>query len=170
MFKKSVLLLFLCGITTFHSIAQQQIKSATVNFVFVEKDVDGEISGFSSDATIDWDTLENSTLSGTVQSETITTGNFLRDWSLRGSKYFDADDYPKIKFTSTKIQVNEGVILVDGDLTIKDITKTIQFSFAKQGKHLIGNTTLFSSDFDITILKKGRESNKVKVKIDLEME
>ncbi len=170
MFKKSVLFLFFCGITSFQSMAQEQITSATVSFVFVEKDVDGEISGFESDSKIDWDNLENSTLSGTVQSETISTGNFLRDWSLRGGKYFNADDYPKIKFTSTKIQVKKDTIMVDGDLTIKDITKSIQFTFLKQGKHLIGTTTLFSSDFDITILKKGRESNKVKIKIDLELE
>jgi polyisoprenoid-binding protein YceI len=170
MFKKSILFLFLCGITSFHSIAQEQITSATVNFVFVEKDVDGEISGFVSDSKIDWATLENSVLSGTLKSETISTGNFLRDWSLRGGKYFNADDYPEIKFTSSQIQVNEDTILVDGDLTIKDITKSIQFTFLKQGKHLIGTTTLFSSDFDITILKKGRESNRVNVKIDLELE
>jgi len=148
----------------------QQITSATINFTFLAKDVEGSLTGFSSASTIDWNTPENSVIQGAVLSETIKTGNFLRDWSLKGSKYFNAGDYPKIYFKSTKVALDKSVILVSGKLTLKGISKPIQIRFIKEGNKLKGTTTLFASDFDITVLKKGRESNKVLVRFDLQLQ
>ncbi|MFS4468269.1 YceI family protein [Maribacter sp. 2210JD10-5] len=145
------------------------ISSGTITFNFVEKDVDGSISGFESTSKIDPDNLENSTIKGSVAVETLDTNNFLRNWSLKGSKYFDADAYPKIFFESTLIKVEGSTILATGRLTIKDISKPITITFTKNGNTLKGTTTLFSSDFGITILKKGRESNKVTVRFNLKL-
>ncbi|MFX0556932.1 YceI family protein [Maribacter sp. CXY002] len=170
MFKKIAPLLFCCFTIAFHAYAQQQIKSATVNFVFVEKNVEGQFYGFTSNTNLDWENISDSVLKGAVETETIKTGNFLRDWSLKGEKYFDADTYPKITFRSTGIKEDNNTFLVDGILTIKNIAKPIQFTFYKKDNHFLGKTTLFSSDFDITILKKGRDSNKVTIEIDLELE
>lgn len=152
-------------------LAQQNtlITAGTINFTFVDKDVNGSINGFSSNSKIDLEKPENSYFEGYVTTETIKTGNFLRDWSLKGQSYFDVDQFPKITFKSTKVTTSEKAIIVDGKLTIKDITKTIAIQFTKEGNILRGSTNLFSSDFDITILKKGRESNKVLVKFELEL-
>ncbi len=166
---KNIIVLFLL-FTIQQQVYGQQITNANISFTFVAKDVDGTIAGFSSTSTIDWDTPENSVIEGTVLSETIKTGNFLRDWSLRGSKYFNADEHPKISFKSTTVKRENDALLVSGNLTLKGITKPITIRFTKNGKKLLGTTTLFSSDFDITILKKGRESNKVRVQFNLELE
>ncbi|WP_281540283.1 YceI family protein [Maribacter aestuarii] len=162
------LILILSLKTAIRAQTPSEISSAEITFNFLEKDVDGSIGGFTSKSSIDWNAIENSTISGSVETETIKTGNFIRDWSLRGSKYFDADQYPKITFTSNKI-ANEGAdVLVDGLLTIKGISKPVQIQFKREGKQLLGTTTLFCSDFDITILKKGREANKVLVQFNLQ--
>ncbi|PIB23755.1 hypothetical protein BFP77_15705 [Maribacter sp. 4U21] len=166
---KNIIVLFLLFAIQ-QQVYGQQIANANISFTFVARDVDGTIDGFSSTSTVDWDTPENSVIEGTVLSETIKTGNFLRDWSLRGSKYFNADEHPKISFKSTTVKRENNALLVNGNLTLKGITKPITIRFTKNGKKLLGSTTLFSSDFDITILKKGRESNKVRVQFNLELQ
>ncbi len=166
---KKIIFLFI-AFALQHQVNGQQINNAKISFTFVAKDVDGTLEGFSSASNIDWDTPENSVIQGSVQTETIKTGNFLRDWSLRGSKYFDADEHPKISFKSTEVKRQNNALLVNGNLTIKGITKPISIRFTKIGTTLKGTTTLFASDFDITILKKGRTSNKVLVRFDLELE
>jgi len=150
----------------FAAQAQQQITDATISFNFIEKGVDGKVSGFTSAASIDWENLDKFKLSGTVDVNTLKTGNFLRDWSLKGKSYFNVDEYPSMSFSSTQITMKGSNLKVMGDLTIKGITKTIELTFIKNGNTLKGTTTLFSSDFDITILKKGRESNKVLVNFE----
>jgi polyisoprenoid-binding protein YceI len=162
-------ILVLCLQTAIKAQNPSEISSAEITFNFVEKDVDGSIGGFSSNSSIHWNALENSTISGSVETETIKTGNFIRDWSLRGSKYFDADQYPHITFKSEKIALGGTDVLVDGLLTIKGISKPVQIRFKREGNQLIGTTTLFSSDFNITILKKGRDANKVIVQFNLQL-
>jgi len=141
-----------------------QVSSAEVSFTFVNNDVDGTLEGFTSESVIDFDQIENSKLKGSVKVETISTGNSIRNWSLRRSKYFDAEKHPRITFESTSVIQKEGVITAKGKLTIKDVTKNISFRFEKSGDKLIGKTTLYSSDYGISI-KKEREKNKVLVKL-----
>ncbi|MFT5736250.1 MAG: polyisoprenoid-binding protein YceI [Maribacter sp.] len=145
------------------------IQKGVVSFSFVEKDVSGTLSDFSSTSVIDWDNLENSVIEGQVASETIRTGNFIRDFSLRRSTYFDVEHFPFITFKSTKIETEADSIIVYGTLSLKGISKPIIILFQKEGDTLTGTTTLFTSDFDITILKKDRESNKVTVSFVLQL-
>ncbi len=160
------ILFLLVFLSTFSLIAQKnvQITTAEISFVFLSKDVDGTISGFSSDSSIDLNNLSNSKFKGSVNAKTIDTGNFLRNWSLKGGRYFNASNHPKITFESTSVSENENGFSVIGNLTIKGISKSITFDFTKSGKTLVGTTTLYSSDFDINIKKK-REGNKVAVKL-----
>ncbi|MEX0314841.1 MAG: YceI family protein [Allomuricauda sp.] len=146
------------------STAQQlEISDAEVSFVFVSKNVKGSIAGFESTSKIDWKNLENSIFQGSVMSKTLNTKNALRNWSLRSGKYFDVDDFPKITFKSNQVRVENEKVIVDGDLTIKEISKLITIVFTKNQNQLIGTTSLYSIDYGIKIKKK-REDNLVKVK------
>ncbi len=147
-------------------IAQQtlQLSSAEISFVYLSNNTDGSISGFSSSATLDEANPRNSVFEGSVSTETIKTGNFLRDWSLKGSKYFDADTYPKITFKSTSVSATDSGYSVDGDLTIKKTTKPITIKFVRNGTTLTGTTTLYASDYGIHV-KKDRADNKVSVQM-----
>ena len=158
--------IFLLIFLAFLVKAQNNIKisSAEVSFLFVNNDVNGTLAGFTSESTIDFDQIENSKLKGTVKVETISTGNSIRNWSLRRSKYFDADSYPNITFESTSIKQTGEIIVVSGKLTIKDVTKNIDFRFERNNNQLVGKTTLYSSDYGISI-KDEREKNKVEVKL-----
>lgn len=141
-----------------------KISSAEVSFVFVNNDVAGTLTGFTSSSSIDLAHIENSSFKGAVDVKTISTGNSLRNWSLRRGKYFDVDNYPKITFESTSVEKQEDTFIVKGKLTIKEVTKEVTFNFEKSENMLIGKTSLYSSDYGISI-KKNREKNKVLVKL-----
>lgn len=167
---KLKLLFFLLCLSPLMILGQgTSIKSAEITFNFVNKDVDGHISGFDSSSSIDFENPENSKFKGSVAVKTIKTGIFLRDWSLKGGKYFDEDEHPKIYFESTDVSKTSDGFSVKGKLTIKSVEKAITMDFKLTGNQLIGTATLFSSDFGINI-KKEREDNKVLVKLVLGLE
>jgi len=148
--------------------AQQDITSARIEFVFVSKDVDGSIEGFQSLSEISLEELTNSKFEGSVAVGTLKTGNFLRDWHLKSSKYFDEEEYPLITFKSSEVSLVENGFKVVGTITIKGISKNLTWYFDQDGNILRGAATLFSSDFNIHI-KKGREDNKVEINLILEL-
>lgn len=58
----------------------------------------------------------------------ISTGEPQRDAHLRSSDFLHAQEYPEIKFESTKITHNGGdKYTIEGNLTIRDITKPVTF-------------------------------------------
>lgn len=147
---------------------QSGIAKAKITFEFPSKDVNGNIEGFESESQIDWDNPTNSIFKGSVSVGTLDTNNGLRNWSLRGSRYFNAKTYPKIHFVSREIRKTENVWSVVGDLTLKGTTKAFTIEFKEDGNKLIGNAQLYSSDFGINIKKK-REDNLVKVLFEFEL-
>ncbi|MEN8788697.1 MAG: YceI family protein [Flavobacteriaceae bacterium] len=163
-------LLLISGILWFGAVnAQSDIVSAEISFVFVSKDVEGTIGGFTSASAIDLEQLLNSQFKGAVLVEDLRTGNFLRDWSLKSSKYFDADEYPEILFESTEIIEKDDEFVVSGQLSIKNVSRKTSIIFRREGNRLIGTTAIYSSDFGIDIKKK-REDNLVEVKLILTLE
>ncbi len=170
--KKYFIILFVILLGVNFVVGQQKIETseAAISFVFVEKKVKGSISGFSSTSTIDTEDFSNSKFKGTVKVETLSTGNFLRDWSLKSSKYFDADKYPTLKFESNSIRKIENAYEVTGQLTIKETSKPVTFIFTKVENRLKGTATIYSADFDIQILKKSREANKVEIQLAFNLE
>ncbi|MCW5515309.1 YceI family protein [Muriicola sp. Z0-33] len=169
LFKKRIFVLLLLLFFFQLTRSQKNIASGTIEFEFVSKKVDGSIGGLASSSSINFDDLNASLFEGSVAVDAIKTGNFLRDWALKGGKYFDEDSYPLITFKSKTITADTEGIKVEGDLTIKDITKPIIINFILVENELKGNTTLYSSDFGIQIKKK-REDNKVEVVFKFNLE
>lgn len=78
----------------------------------------------------------------TIQATSIDTRNADRDAHLRSNDFFDMEKYPQIKFASTSVTPeNASTYRVTGDLTIKDITKsiTIDFDFTGAAVDPFGN-------------------------------
>lgn len=146
------------------------LSDAQISFVFVSKNVAGTIAGFSSSSTLDPNDLPNSKLKGSVKVETLESGNFLRNWSLKGGKYFDVDKHPLITFESTAITKTTDGFKVEGQLTLKATTKTVIMNFIKDGDRLTGTASLFSSDYGINIIKKSREANKVNITLSFTLQ
>ncbi len=169
MIKKPLLSLLLFSVSYLIFAQQNQISNAAITFEFVAKKVKGQIAGFQSESSIDFQNLENSVLKGSVAVKTLDTNNGLRNWSLKNGKYFDEDDHPRLYFESTSITKMENDYMVKGNLTIKGITKQWSILFKKSSDSLKGEGQLYTSDFDIRIKKK-REDNLVKVYFDFELD
>ncbi|TFD44408.1 polyisoprenoid-binding protein [Cryobacterium sp. Sr8] len=71
----------------------------------------------------------DSTVSASATVASINTNEANRDGHLRTGDFFDAETYPTINFVSTGVREEKGDFLVDGDLTIKGVTKPVTFDF-----------------------------------------
>ncbi len=69
-----------------------------------------------------------STVSVVIDAGSIDTGNKTRDKDLRGGEFFDAARYPKLRFTSTRVESRGDVLAVTGDLTIRNVTRSVVLS------------------------------------------
>ncbi|GLJ81201.1 YceI family protein [Microbacterium imperiale] len=68
------------------------------------------------------------TLEAKVDVASINTKDEGRDGHLRSADFFDVETYPTMTFVSTGVREQGGDFLVDGDLTIKDVTKPVTFT------------------------------------------
>ena len=139
---------------------------AEVTFNFIDDDVDGVFEGFSFTGQVDLNDLSNSVISGSVETKTIDTNNWLRSRHLRAKKFFNAKDFPQLTFNSTSISGSKIVFRVYGTLKIKGVQKEVVWIFTNDGKTLRGTTTINTTDFNIEI-HDDRQRNKTVVTITL---
>jgi polyisoprenoid-binding protein YceI len=80
--------------------------------------------------------LTSSAFDVTVDASTINTDNNSRDEHLRQAEYFDATAFKTIRLTSTKIALSStaGRYYMYGNLTIKGVTKPVEFGFSATPK------------------------------------
>jgi polyisoprenoid-binding protein YceI len=69
-----------------------------------------------------------STVSVEVDLSSVNTGTVDRDNHLRSGDFFDAETHPKMTFTSTGVVAKGDGLVVTGDLTIKDVTRSIDLA------------------------------------------
>jgi polyisoprenoid-binding protein YceI len=92
----------------------------------------GDFTGLKGSIVFDPKNLTKSNFNVSVNSTTINTDNSTRDKHLRKSEYFNVDAYPLITIISTKISESTmaGRYFFAGNLTIKGVTKVIEFGFS----------------------------------------
>ena len=83
-----------------------------------------------------------------VDANTIDTDNSSRDDHLRKADYFDVATYKTINFKSTKVVKSTvaGRFYVYGNLTIKGVTKPVEFGFGATPKD---GGYVFDGEFEI---------------------
>jgi polyisoprenoid-binding protein YceI len=77
-------------------------------------------------------TAENpldSTVTAKAHVASVNTNDKNRDAHLRTNDFFEAEKYPTIDFVSTGVRTHGDKFKVDGDLTIRGITKPVTFDF-----------------------------------------
>ena len=83
--------------------------------------IKGRVPGFSG--TIHGG--ESIAVDGVVDATSITTFDADRDAHLQSPEFFDTQRYPELRFTSTSVELDGDEIVVNGDLTIKGMTKPV---------------------------------------------
>ncbi len=126
---------------------------------FVSK-VPGKFSKFSGTITVDRDDLAKSVAEATIDVSSVNTDNEDRDKHLRTADFFATEKYPTITFKSTSWKATgTDTYEVTGNLTIKDVTKSVVlkvsllgFGPGMQGAQLSGweaSTTIDKKEFNI---------------------
>jgi polyisoprenoid-binding protein YceI len=74
-----------------------------------------------------------STVTASVDLDSINTGQEQRDAHIRSADFFEVEKYPEMTFVSTAIKGGEEGFILEGDLTLKGITKTVAFNLEVNG-------------------------------------
>ena len=70
-----------------------------------------------------------------IDAASISTNDEERDGYLRSADFLDAGKFPKLTFKSTKVEkVSGNKLKVAGDLTIRDVTRSVTLDVAMLGK------------------------------------
>ena len=99
--------------------------------------VKGRVPGFTG--TIEGG--ETPSITGSVDASTITTFDETRDRHVQAPDFFDTERYPELRFESTDVATDGDRLVVQGDLTIKDVTRSIELEgrFVGTGVDPYGN-------------------------------
>lgn len=95
---------------------------------------------------------EESSVAFTIDAASIHTADAKRDQHLRSADFLETDTYPEITFRSTSVEAGRrGTWLVTGDLTLRDVTRSITFDVALDGVGSAygGSRAVFSAGFEV---------------------
>lgn len=143
-------LLLLLSINSIHAqmILTPTDEGSKVNFVIKNFGIrtNGVLTGLKGIIKFDPKNVSLWAFDVTVDASTIDTDNSSRDKHLKKADYFDVTKYPVIRIKSTKIQTTgtAGIYLLNADLTIKGVTKPVNFTFKVNN---INNGYLFTGEF-----------------------
>ncbi|CAB4728418.1 MAG: polyisoprenoid-binding protein [Actinobacteria bacterium] len=144
--------------------------------------VRGSFKEFEGSAHIDTANPAASSVKLTIQAASIDTGVADRDGHLRTGDFFEIEKYPTLTFVSTSVSRDGTDWAITGDLTIKDVTKSVTIDFEETGSAqdpygnvragFEGATTINRSDWGLTFnaaLETGGVlvSEKVKLEFDI---
>jgi polyisoprenoid-binding protein YceI len=145
--------------------------------------VRGAFTGFAGTLELAEDPAD-STISVTIEAASVDTHDENRDNHLRTNDFFDAETHPTWTFTSTAIRpITASEWNVDGDLTIRGVTKSVTLDATLEGvvKDPYGNlrvgfsatTSIDREEFGVSfngVMEAGGLVVGKKVDIDIEVE
>ncbi|WP_035750232.1 YceI family protein [Arthrobacter sp. 35W] len=73
------------------------------------------------------ETLEASSVTATIEANSFDSGDANRDGHVRGTDFFDAEQFPTLDFASTSISGDAEEFKLAGELTIRGISKPVVF-------------------------------------------
>ena len=121
-----------------HSEVQFKVKHLMITTVT------GSFNIFNASVQTEEEDFMKAKISFTAEVDSLSTGNEQRDAHLKSADFFDAANYPQIKFVATKYESvdNDGSYELYGDLTIRDQTRPVKLDVEFGGvvKDPYGNT------------------------------
>jgi polyisoprenoid-binding protein YceI len=86
----------------------------------------GDFKEITGNILFDKKKPKKSFFEGGVMAASVNTKNKKRDNHLRSADFFDVENYPGIHFKTKKIKKKRGQLVLIGDFTIKDVTKSVK--------------------------------------------
>ena len=150
--------------------------SSSIQFdVEASVDIKGTFDKWDATLTFTSPDIGTGILEIKIQAESVDTGSGLKNGKLKGKDFFDVKRNPFIIFKSTKIvQTGQNTFEVDGDFTIRGVTRPEKLSLAVTGAGTGSGSIKGSMAFDrkeygmhsgIPFIKI---ANRVEVAVDLQ--
>lgn len=138
-----------------HASVVFKVKHLDVSYVW------GRFNQVAGTVVLDEQNPAASRIEIVIQTASVDTGNERRDRHLRSADFFDAEQFPEIRFVSKQMTRKESNLWeVTGDLTLHGVTRplTVQITKVGEGKdpwggHRLGgelSLTIKRSDFGMT--------------------
>jgi polyisoprenoid-binding protein YceI len=121
--------------------AHSNVKFAVTHMVISE--VEGNFRVYSGTIQSSGQDFVDATVNFSVDVNSINTENEMRDKHLKSDDFFNAEKFPAMTFKSTSWKkTDDQHYTLEGDLTIRDITKRVSFAITYGGtmKDGYGNT------------------------------
>jgi polyisoprenoid-binding protein YceI len=155
--------------------------SFSVRHMMVSK-VRGRFTTFSGEIVTS-ENITDSAVTATIAADSIDTGQEQRDNHIRSADFFDVENHPQWTFRSTGARSKGDDLVVDGELTIKGVTRPVSLALEVNGfgpdayggyrAGFSASTTIDRNDFGVDI-KLPMDGGGVvvgdKVQINLEIE
>jgi polyisoprenoid-binding protein YceI len=103
----------------------------TARHMMVSK-VRGRFTQFSGEIVTGAD-LAQSAATATIDLTSIQTGNEQRDQHIRSADFFEVDKYKTMTYRSTGVRAEGDHYVLDGELTLKDVTKEVPLTLELNG-------------------------------------
>jgi polyisoprenoid-binding protein YceI len=87
--------------------------------------VRGHVAGATGTIEFDEDDLTDSSVVAAFDASSVDTGQAQRDAHLRSPDFLDVERFPTIDFRSSSIEKAGDDYRIVGDLTIRDVTRTV---------------------------------------------
>jgi polyisoprenoid-binding protein YceI len=96
--------------------------------------VSGSFGKFDAQVETEGTDFTTAQIQFTADINSITTGNKDRDNHLKSPDFFDAANYPELRFISSKLEkVDDETYVLHGNLTIRDVTKAVKLNIELGG-------------------------------------
>jgi polyisoprenoid-binding protein YceI len=96
--------------------------------------VKGRITDVEGTIYTDEKDPRKSSVEATLKAVSIDTRTEQRDQHLRSADFLHVENYPEIKFRSTRIEGGKESFKLTGDLTIRDVTKPVTLDVQFEGR------------------------------------
>jgi polyisoprenoid-binding protein YceI len=81
-------------------------------------------------------------IEGRVDATSITTFDETRDAHIQSPDFFDTQRHPELRFVSTRVEARGEDLLVEGELTIKGVTRPVEL----RGRYLGAGVDPYGND------------------------
>jgi polyisoprenoid-binding protein YceI len=95
--------------------------------------VRGKFTRFSGHIVLNEADVTRSKVDVTIEAGSVDSSYERRDNNLRSADFFDAEQFPHIRFVGTGIEREGESLVLVGDLTIRDVTKPVRIPFELSG-------------------------------------
>ena len=106
-----------------HSVAEFKVKHMMIS------NVKGHFAKVTGALILDESVLANSRVEAVIEVGSLESRDAQRDAHLKSAEFFDVEKFPTLSFKSTGLSiVRDGELAVEGELTIRDVTRPVVFS------------------------------------------